>query len=196
MLTLSKTKKALLLMSSFGLVISILSAIVVPSAIVKAAPYCDRETNPNQYETCIRNYTNAEITRSCGDGDRVNTGYLNCSKRISDAISSGDYDYDGTPDSETGQQGNPAGDCIGTALSKENCGIIYYLVLLINVLSGLVGIVIVIMITVGGIQYSTARDNPQAAVAAKTRITNAVMALVFFLFIYAFLQYVVPGGVL
>lgn len=92
--------------------------------------------------------------------------------------------------------GNTTGDCNTTDPTKENCGIISYLVTFINALSAIVGIVIVIMITVGGIQYSTARDNPQAAVVAKTRITNAVMALVFFMFIYAFLQYVVPGGVL
>lgn len=196
MLTLTKTKKALMLASSLLSLFVLLTTALVAPVRVQAAPNCDQGTSANQYETCIRNYTNAEITRSCGDGDRVNSGYLNCSERIRNAISSGDYDYDGTPDSETGQQGNPAGECKDTALSKENCGIIYYLVLLINVLSGLVGIVIVIMITIGGIQYSTARDNPQAAVAAKGRITNAVMALVFFLFTYAFLQWIVPGGVL
>jgi hypothetical protein len=87
------------------------------------------------------------------------------------------------------------GDCKDTDISK-NCSIVEYLKILINVLSGLVGVVIVIMITVGGIQYSAARDNPQAAAAAKSKITNAVMALVFYLFIFAFLQYIVPGGVL
>lgn len=91
--------------------------------------------------------------------------------------------------------GDFSGDCTGTDISQD-CGIVNYLKLFINVLSGIVGVVIVIMITVGGIQYSTARDNPQAAAAAKGRITNAVMALVFYLFIFAFLQYIVPGGVL
>lgn len=87
------------------------------------------------------------------------------------------------------------GDCKNADLSQD-CVIVDYLILFINVLSGIVGVVIVIMITIGGIQYSTARDNPQAAAAAKGRITNAVMALVFYLFIFAFLQYIVPGGVL
>jgi hypothetical protein len=66
----------------------------------------------------------------------------------------------------------------------------------INILSGLVGIVIVTMITVGGIQYSSARDNPQAVAAARGRITNALIALVAYILMYAFLQYLIPGGIL
>lgn len=88
------------------------------------------------------------------------------------------------------------GKCNDTNINKDNCAIIAYLVDFIRILSGLVGVVVVIMITVGGIQYSTARDNPQATAAAKDRITNAILALVFYLFIFAFLQYIVPGGVL
>lgn len=95
--------------------------------------------------------------------------------------------------------GNPDADCKPdppAPLDAQNCGIIHYLLTGINLLSGLVGLVVVIMIAVGGIQYTTARDNPQAVAAAKARITNAIIALVASLFIYAFLQYIVPGGVL
>lgn len=92
--------------------------------------------------------------------------------------------------------GDASGKCQGPDLNAGNCGIIYYLVTGINILSGLVGVVIVMMIAIGGIQYSTARDNPQAVAAAKARITNAIIALVASLFIYAFLQYIVPGGLL
>lgn len=101
--------------------------------------------------------------------------------------------------SVTSGGGNPQGDCSpgsGVALDKTNCGILAYLLTGINLLSGLVGLVVVIMIAVGGIQYTTARDNPQAVAAAKARIANAIIALVASLFIYAFLQYIVPGGVL
>lgn len=87
-------------------------------------------------------------------------------------------------------------DCEDPNLDDSNCGIIYYLLLFINGLSALVGIVIVAMITIGGIQYSAAGDNPQATVEAKKRLTNAIFALVMFIFMFAFLQYIVPGGVL
>jgi hypothetical protein len=94
---------------------------------------------------------------------------------------------------------NFQGDCVtgeGESLSKENCGIVAYLVVFINILSAIVGIVVTIMIVWGGIQYSSSRDNPQQTQEAKTRIRNAIFALVFYLFIFAFLQWLVPGGVL
>jgi hypothetical protein len=76
----------------------------------------------------------------------------------------------------------------------NDCGIIRYLLIFINVLSALVGIVVVIMIIIGGIQYSTAADNPQAAIEAKKRIANAILALILYTFTFSFLQWVVPGG--
>lgn len=82
----------------------------------------------------------------------------------------------------------------GAPLTKDNCTIVKYIITFINALSAIVGIVVVIMIVVGGIQYSASRDNPQATAAAKGRIVNAVIALVFFLFAFAFLQWIVPGG--
>ncbi len=83
----------------------------------------------------------------------------------------------------------------GAALTKDNCKIVDRLIQVINVLSAFVGIIIVIMIVVGGIQYSASRDNPQATAAAKGRVFNAILALVLYLFLFAFLQWIVPGGV-
>jgi len=65
----------------------------------------------------------------------------------------------------------------------------------VNFLSIGVGVVVVAMIIIGGIQYSAAGDNPQALTAAKQRITNALIALFAFFFIFAFLQWLIPGGV-
>jgi hypothetical protein len=75
------------------------------------------------------------------------------------------------------------------------CGLTAYVQLIINILSAAVGVVIAIMVVVGGIQYSMAHDNAQEVEAAKTRIRNAIIALLGFIFTYAFLQYVVPGGI-
>lgn len=66
--------------------------------------------------------------------------------------------------------------------------------MLVNFLSAGVGVVVVAMIIVGGIQYIMAGDNPNAISEAKNRITNALIALVAFLFVAAFLQWLVPGG--
>jgi hypothetical protein len=65
----------------------------------------------------------------------------------------------------------------------------------VGFLSAGVGIIVTGVIIVGGIQYMTAGDNPQAITAAKKRITNGLIALVAFLFMFAFLQWLVPGGV-
>ena len=86
-------------------------------------------------------------------------------------------------------------DCKEKVLDAGNCGIIRYLLLFINVLSGLVGVVVVMMIIIGGIQYASAGDYPQKITAAKGKITNALLALFTFIFMFAFLQWVVPGGI-
>ncbi len=89
---------------------------------------------------------------------------------------------------------NPQG--ADATITEENCGIIRYLVIFINVLSAIVGVVIVMMIIIGGIQYASSGDDPQAISGAKRKIFNAVLALVIYIFSYAFLQWIVPGGVL
>lgn len=84
----------------------------------------------------------------------------------------------------------------GGDLNAENCGIIGYITLFIQVLSGLAGVVIAGSIIYGGIQYSAAGSDPQKVSAAKARIRNAIIALVFFVFGLGFLNWLVPGGVL
>lgn len=64
----------------------------------------------------------------------------------------------------------------------------------VNFLAALVGVVVVGTIILGGIQYTMAGDNPSALGAAKQRIINGLIALLAFLFMYAFLQWLVPGG--
>lgn len=92
-------------------------------------------------------------------------------------------------------------DCNGADLKPgaasgdpNHCAILDYIVLITNTLAAMVGIVVVIMIIIGGIQYSSATDNPQQLSAARDRIKNALIGLLMLIFMYAFLQWVVPGG--
>ena len=78
----------------------------------------------------------------------------------------------------------------------ETCGITRNIVLLINVLSATLGVVVTAVIITAGIQYSASAGNPQAAAAARQRIVNAALALLFFAGMYGFLQWIVPGGLL
>lgn len=88
----------------------------------------------------------------------------------------------------------------GTSTTKakaEACDLIArYANPLITFLTVAVGLVVTISIVIGGIQYATARNNPQAISAAKTRITNALLGFLAYSLLWGFLQWVVPGGFL
>lgn len=80
-------------------------------------------------------------------------------------------------------------------LNSSNCGIIKMIVIITNIMSAIVGVVIVISIIWAGIQYSMAKSDPNAVAQARSRVANAILALFLYIFMFAFLQWVVPGGV-
>lgn len=82
----------------------------------------------------------------------------------------------------------------GTQELKDN-PIVRDIQMFVDFLAAGVGIVVVGVIIVGGIQYMTSGDNPTALTAAKQRITNGLIALAAFLFTFAFLQWLIPGGI-
>lgn len=90
---------------------------------------------------------------------------------------------------------NAPSDCTNNTPTANNCRIIGYVVTFIRVLSALVGVVVVGSIVYGGIQYTMSKDNPQATAAARERIRNALIALIGYIFTFAFLQWLVPGGI-
>lgn len=79
------------------------------------------------------------------------------------------------------------GDCSGLITKYVNPAI--------RLLSGLVGVAVTISIVVGGIQYASAGGDPSKVVAARNRIRDAVLALLAYLFMFAFLQWLLPGGI-
>jgi hypothetical protein len=70
-----------------------------------------------------------------------------------------------------------------------------YIQPLINTLAALVGVVVTIAIIAGGIEVSASEGDPQRAAKGKNRIRNGLIALLAFFLLYAFLQYIVPGGI-
>lgn len=70
-----------------------------------------------------------------------------------------------------------------------------WLMLAINFLSGGVILIVSIVIVMGGIQYTTAAGNPQIIQAAKNKISNAVIALFLYFFMYSIAQWLIPGGI-
>ena len=76
----------------------------------------------------------------------------------------------------------------------KGCGVYTILNLAVDILSMGVGIIGVIGIIVVGIQYLTAGGNEQQTTKAKRRIAEIVIGLVAFAVLYAFTQWLLPGG--
>lgn len=65
---------------------------------------------------------------------------------------------------------------------------------LVALLAAAVGVVVVIAIVYGAIEFVTSGGDPQRAAAGRKRIVNALIGLAAFLLLYAFLQFLLPGG--
>ncbi len=65
---------------------------------------------------------------------------------------------------------------------------------LIRTLTAIIGIVIVIAIVVSGIQYAGSAGDPSKVAAAKKRIMNVILALLAYIFMAAFINWLIPGG--
>lgn len=92
---------------------------------------------------------------------------------------------------------NQADACGGqnTCQKGQDCSVFKrYLNPLIQLLVSLVGIAVTIGIIMGGIQYATSAGDAQKAAAAKLRIRNAILALIGFFFLYAFIKFLTPGS--
>jgi hypothetical protein len=90
---------------------------------------------------------------------------------------------------EACQDANNAPSC----LKKDS--IIIDLNTIVNFLSAGVGLIVVGVIILGGIQYSMAGDKADAVTKARQRMLNGIIALLAFIFTYAFLQWIIPGGI-
>lgn len=85
--------------------------------------------------------------------------------------------------------------CLGNAYSGDQYNpILDMLFALLRFVSVGVGLVVTGSIVWAGIQYSTSRGNPQGTEAALKRVSNAVIALLIYIFAWAILNFLVPGG--
>jgi hypothetical protein len=86
---------------------------------------------------------------------------------------------------------DPNADC-----SKDRCDLIKKWVNpVINLLSLSFGVIAAASLIAGGVQYSTSMGDAQKVTNAKKRILNTLVAVVAYIFMYSFLQFLVPGGV-
>ncbi|HEY1645186.1 MAG TPA: hypothetical protein VGF75_02255 [Candidatus Saccharimonadales bacterium] len=99
-----------------------------------------------------------------------------------------DFGCDGNACSTTLNSNGPNDYC-----TSNHNGITDLLFAVIRFLSDGVGLVVIVSVIIGGIQYITSRGDPNATQAAVKRLTSAATALLIFIFAYAILNYVVPG---
>lgn len=101
----------------------------------------------------------------------------------------------GSSDGGACGQGDPAANN-KACRSDSNCDAIFekYLKPFIKLLSATVGIVVVAAVIFGGIQFSSSGGDPQKVANAKKHITNAIIALVAYVLLFAFLNFIIPGG--
>lgn len=84
--------------------------------------------------------------------------------------------------------------CLGQNAKTNMNPLEDFLFAAIRFLSYGVGVVLVGSMIWAGIQYSTSEGNPESTQAAKNRIRDAVIGLFVYLFAFALVQYLVPGG--
>ena len=66
---------------------------------------------------------------------------------------------------------------------------------LFRFLSAGVGLIVIGSVIYAGIQYSTARGNPQATQAAIKRISNSIIGLILYIFLFSLANFLIPGGI-
>ncbi len=74
--------------------------------------------------------------------------------------------------------------------------IIFFLKDILKLLSGIIGLVVLLMIVIAGFQYLTSAGDPARVKAGKDRLQNAIVALLLYLMMFAILTFLVPGGIL
>ena len=79
-------------------------------------------------------------------------------------------------------------------LTAKYCLFSKYLNPVINALTAIVGLAVAAGIIFGAIQVSSSAGDPQKAMNGKNHIRNALLGLLAYILLYAFLQFIIPGG--
>ncbi|HET7302180.1 MAG TPA: hypothetical protein VFI74_02500 [Candidatus Saccharimonadales bacterium] len=77
----------------------------------------------------------------------------------------------------------------------QNCLFTKYINPFIRFLAAFAGIAVAATVVAGSIMYSSAGGDPGKVAKAKGMISKAIIALLCFLFLASFLNWVVPGGI-
>lgn len=178
-----RLKQKVMKQSRMGLLtrsfVSVLVALSLSPAVALACPAGESYSTPDK--TCVPD-SSGPTTNGCGPGYIYSLQDKRC---VPDSVSP-------TPAPSNGSSSeDQAVKCTG-----GRCDLVKkYITPTITVLAAIFGTVAAISIILGGINFTTSEGDPQKAARAKSRITNTIIATVAFLFLYAFLQFLIPGGI-
>ena len=130
------------------------------------------------------NYTFARVVVQDDNGNSVDPSDLK-SKSDSNNNSGSDSNSKNAPTAEA-----------KTAILPSDWKIEDILNMILVVVTTGVGIAAVGSIVFAGILYITARDNAGQVSKAKTMIVNTVIGIIAYILMWAFLEWIIPGGVL
>lgn len=88
-----------------------------------------------------------------------------------------------------------ADKCDAVDVNGGNCKIIGYLDTVFKTAAGAIGLAVTGNIIWAGIQYSMSQGDPSKASKAKDRIRGAIIALIMYLSLSGFIEWLIPGGV-
>lgn len=170
-------RKAILFSSALvmGLGLSVMTPFYAGVASSDATNYCAGYGGDTQ-KACVTGYDGKDNK----DPDQVCKSYSGDDKTV--CVNAWGY----------AARVDPATKCS----SSDQCDLIgKYVNPIINVLAISFGLIATISIIAGAIQYTASEGDPQKSAAAKSRITNTIIAVVAFLLLFAFLEFLIPGGV-
>jgi Type IV secretion system pilin len=92
--------------------------------------------------------------------------------------------------------GVPVSDALGSCGAPAGTNPVFALVeKVITYATGLLGLVLVLMIVIAGLEYVISGGNPEKAKGAKRRIEQAATGFVLFVVMWGVLQVLLPGGI-
>lgn len=83
----------------------------------------------------------------------------------------------------------------GTNPNDGNCLFQKYINPAIKMVAIGAGVMAVFGLIIGGLRYTTSEGDPQKAAKAKSTIRQAIVGFVSFLFLFTFMQFMTPGGI-
>jgi hypothetical protein len=173
------------------LVVALVVVSMIAPAVVVAVPHASAATTVDQkYVAACKNFMEASFCNG------LKQSWVNsCSAQWKAAKLNGGTVTKAGQDGVAGKVDPALGP--GSCKNANDCGLVKkYVNPAINMLSAMVGVAVVFSIIWGAIQFSSSAGDPQKTAAAKDRILKALVALVSFVFLYAFLQWLMPGGLI